>query len=135
MMPSIPAFCRAKILSWQSIKTCQLSSLQCSQIGHTKGQRTHLSFNQIRVGRQPLQIRQSKCFAFGGACTFHSQFHSSWSFKVLPFLVMFCINLYPLLTIYQPCISLYHTNVSSSTTSNNGVSRIQLAIVTSDHLR
>jgi hypothetical protein len=51
------------------------------------GKETHLTFKQARVGKHPLQIRQSKCLAVGEACTFHIQFQSPCVVKSSPLLV------------------------------------------------
>jgi hypothetical protein len=59
----------------------------------------------------PLQILQSRCFTFGCAESFS-------------LLVTFNIVLYPLLTLYWPCILSTKFNLSSSIKSNNGISRM-----------
>jgi hypothetical protein len=51
------------------------------------GKETHLTFKRARVGKHPLQIRQSKCLAVGEACTFHIQFQSPCIVKSSPLLV------------------------------------------------
>jgi hypothetical protein len=66
--------------------------------GHSSGHWTKRFLKRVRVGKQSLQILQSRCLALGGVCIFQMLHQPSTLLGPYPLLLSFIIFLYRDLT-------------------------------------